>query len=122
MLASPLLKKFSKARPAQTGFDRSHIRGEIEGRLQQIWRPLDVVMADHGMEMEDGMPAECFWNNRGTLSGTTILARNALGRRSEALPRLRLGNGPYGVALIARTRGSWRAIYVKLSEVVSLIG
>ncbi|CEI41163.1 unnamed protein product [Fusarium venenatum] len=54
-------------------------------------------MADHGMEIEDGMPAECFWNIRGMLSGTTILARNALGRRSEALPRLPLDNGPYGV-------------------------
>ncbi|ESU15876.1 hypothetical protein FGSG_13553 [Fusarium graminearum PH-1] len=92
---------------------------------KQCWRgDMEGVFSNlaNGMEMGDGMPAECFWNVRGMLSGIAILARNALGRRSEALPRMRLGNGPYGVALIARTRGSWRAIYVEMSEVVSLIG
>ncbi|CAG2006923.1 unnamed protein product [Fusarium graminearum] len=106
-------KKFSWTRSARTGSDRSHIRGDMEGVFSNL---------ANGMEMGDGMPAECFWNVRGMLSGIAILARNALGRRSEALPRMRLGNGPYGVALIARTRGSWRAIYVEMSEVVSLIG
>lgn len=71
-------KKFLNARPARMAFDRSHIRGEVrvEGRLVLN----NLMTPSHGMEieMEDGLPAECFWNIRGSHPGAVSLQRRRL--------------------------------------------